>query len=222
MSNTLFEDVDHYISNLFVPADPVMDDALEAAKEAGLPQIQVSAALGKYLYLMAKLSNANRILEIGTLAGYSTIWLARALGEGGRLTTLEYDPKHATVATANIERAGLADKVSVRVGAALETLPVLAAEGESAFDMVFIDADKNNYCGYLEWSLRLARPGGLILADNVVREGRVLNADSPDDAIQGIRAFNKALSEDDRVEATIIQLTGDKGHDGLAVAVLRK
>jgi predicted O-methyltransferase YrrM len=221
MSATLFEDVDRYINQLFAPPDPALDAALEAAAQAGMPQIQVSANLGKLLYLLAKLAGARRILELGTLAGYSTIWMARALPDGGRLTSLEYNPNHAGVARDNIARAGLLEKVEIMVGPALQTLPELHKRGSEPFDMVFIDADKNNYPAYLDWALRLTRPGGLILGDNVVREGRILDEDSPDQALQGARTFNSALAADPRVEATIIQQVGEKGHDGIAVALVK-
>ncbi len=221
MSKALFENVDHYINGLFVPPDPILDDALKAAHEAGLPQIQVSPSLGKMLYLFARMTGARRILELGTLAGYSTIWLARALPEDGKLISLEYDPKHAAVARENVARAGLEGAVEVMVGPALESLPQLEERSDSPFDLVFIDADKANYPAYLDWALRLTRPGGLILGDNVVREGRILDGDSTDEAIRGTRAFNAALAADPRVEATIIQQVGEKGHDGIAVAVVR-
>lgn len=221
MSNALFENVDHYINDLFVPRDPVRDEALQAAQDAGLPQIQVSPSLGKLLYLFAKMTGARRVLELGTLAGYSSIWLARALPADGKLVSLEYDPKHADIARCNIARAGLSETVEVIVGPALDTLPQLEARDEAPFDLVFIDADKSNYPAYLDWSLRLTRSGGLILGDNVVRGGRVLDADSSDEFVQGTRAFNAALAADPRVEATIIQQIGEKGHDGIAIAMVK-
>ncbi len=221
MNNALFENVDHYINGLFVPHDPVLDQALKAAHDAGLPEIQVSPSLGKLLYLFARMTSARRILELGTLAGYSTIWLARALPEGGRLVSLEYDPKHADVARGNIARAGLSDRVEVMVGPALDTLPQLETSGDAPFDLVFIDADKSNYPAYLDWALRLTRSGGLILGDNVVRAGRILEQDSTDEAIRGTRAYNAALAADPRVEATVIQQVGEKGHDGIAIALVK-
>lgn len=221
MTNTLFEDVDRYINSLFVGDDPVLDEVLAAADKAGLPKIQVSPSLGKLLHVFAKLTGAKRILELGTLAGYSTIWMARALPEDGLLVTMEYDMTHANVARGNLALAGLEDRVEIMVGPALTSLEELAVRGEAPFDMVFIDADKDNYPAYLDWSLRLTRPGSLILADNVVREGRVLDAESTDTVIQGARAFNQQLAADLRVDATIIQQIGEKGHDGLAVAVVK-
>lgn len=221
MTGPLFEDIDRYVGTLFDLSDPALDAALSAASQAGLPDIQVSPALGKFLYILARMAGARRILEIGTLAGYSTIWLARALPPGGRLTTLEYNPGHADVARANIEGAGFGAQVEVLTGAALDTLPALAEREDPPYDMAFLDADKNNYPAYLEWSLRLVRPGGVIVADNVVREGRVLDAGSADPVIRGVRAFNEALAGDERVDATILQTVGEKGHDGIAIAVIR-
>lgn len=221
MDTNLFAAIDAYIDGLFVPADPALEGALAAAAEAGLPEIQVSPGQGKLLYLLAKLRGARRILELGTLAGYSTIWLARALPEGGRLVTLEHSPAHAAVARRNLERAGLGDRAEVIVGAALESLPQLEARGEGPFDMVFIDADKGNYTAYLEWSLRLTGPGSLIIADNVVRQGKVLSPEADDASAAGARAFNAALAAEPRVEAIVVQQIGAKGHDGMAVALVR-
>lgn len=221
MDMSLFATVDAYIEGLFVPGDAALEGALAAAAEAGLPEIQVSPGQAKLLYLLAKLRGARRILELGTLGGYSAIWLARALPEGGRLVTLEFSPAHAAVARANLERAGLGGKAEVIEGAALETLPQLEARGEAPFDMVFIDADKVNYPAYLEWSLRLTAPGSLIIADNVVREGKVLSPAAGDESAIGARAFNAALAAEPRVEAIVVQQVGGKGHDGMAVALVR-
>lgn len=187
-----------------------------------MPQINVSPAQGKLLSLIAAACKAKNILEIGTLAGYSTIWLARALPPEGKLITLEFDPRHAEVARKNIARAGFEKQVEVRLGAAIDTLPKLEAEGFAhKFDMVFIDADKAGYTDYLHWSLRLTHPGSLIIADNVVRNGGVIEADSKDDFVQGIRRFNEALSKEKRVNASAIQTVGAKGYDGLAFAVVK-
>lgn len=216
MDQSLFSAVDGYIESLFGASDPILEHALKASDDNGLPEIQISANQGKLLYLLAKLIGAKRILEIGTLGGYSTISLARALPEGGKVVTLEYEPKHAEVASQNLAHAGLADRVQVVVGAALETLPSIESEGP--FDMVFIDADKNNYPGYLEWALKLTRPGGLILADNIVRGGAVIDADSDDPMVQGVRRFNELLCDDPRAESLVVQLVGAKGYDGLAIA----
>jgi predicted O-methyltransferase YrrM len=215
--------VDRYIADLFVPNDPVLDAALRDSDAAGLPSIHVSPNQGKLLMLVARAVGARRILEIGTLGGYSTIWLARGLAdEGGRLVTLEFDARHAEVARANIARAGLAGAVDVRVGRALDTLPALAAEGGGPFDLIFIDADKPSYPDYLAWSLRLARPGTLIVADNVVRDGAVVDADSADPNVRGVRRFNELLAAEPRVSATALQTVGAKGYDGFAVAMVLK
>ena len=221
MDDTLLNEIDAYIDDLFVDADPVLDAALADMSAAGLPDIQVSAGQGKLLYLLAKIAGAGRILEIGTLGGYSTIWLARALRDGGRLVTLEYDPHHADVAEANIARAGLADKVEIIVGAALDTLPDVAERADGAFDLVFLDADKINYVGYLDWSLKLTRAGGLIVADNVIRAGKVLEPEKYDESAVGAARFNAALAAEPRLEAIAFQQFGVKGHDGLAIARIR-
>ena len=220
MSQDQWTAVDDYITGLLVPPDPALDAALQATEDAGLPPIQVAPNQGKLLGILAQAVSARSILEIGTLGGYSTIWLARALSPGGKLITLELDPKHATVARANIEKAGLAEVVEVRVGAALDTLQGLAAEGRAPFDLVFIDADKPNTAAYFEWALKLTRPGSLIITDNVVRNGAVADADSDDPNVQGVRRFNAALAAEPRVTATIIQTVGSKGYDGLAIALV--
>ena len=217
----LFKSVDAYIEGHFVSDDPALDAASAAAQAAGLPDIAVSPVLGKYLYLLAKLISARRILEIGTLGGYSTIWLARALPEDGKLITLEYEPKHAGVARANVDRAAVGPWVEIIVGVALQSLRELDERGEPPFDMVFIDADKENYTEYLEWSAQLTRPGGLIVADNVVRDGRVLDAETRDSMVQGVQAFNDALARNTSLEAIITQMVGMKGHDGIALAMVR-
>ena len=217
----LFTDVDRYIDGLFVPPDRALDEAIQSSVAAGLPQIHVSAAQGKLLYLLARLTGARRILELGTLAGYSTIWLARALPPDGRLLSLEVSGQHAALARTNLARAGVGDRVEVLVGPALDTLAGLVERREPPFDLVFIDADKPNYPGYLEGALRLTRPGSLILADNVVRAGAVLSPETTDDNAAGARTFNAALAADPRVDATILQLVGSKGHDGLAIALVK-
>ncbi len=212
--------VDRYITGLFVPPDPALDAAIEAMAAAGLPPHNVSPNEGKLLHLLARLRGARSILEIGTLGGYSTIWLARALPPGGRLITLEADPKHAEVARANIARAGLSGLVDLRLGRALATLPQLAAEGRGPFDMVFIDADKPSYPDYFAWALKLSRRGTLILADNVVMEGAVIDAASRDPVVRGIRRFNALLAAEPRVSAIAVQTVGRKGHDGFAMAIV--
>lgn len=212
--------VDRYVTDLFDLEDDVLRHALDATEQAGLPQIQVSAAAGKWLHVQARAIRARRILEIGTLAGYSTIWLARALPRDGRLITLELDPHHAEVARSNLRHAALDGTVEVRVGAALGSLTALAAEGVEPFDMVFIDADKERYPEYLTGSIALAHAGTLIVADNVVRGGQITDADSRDSRVQGVRRFNEMLAADTRLAATIVQTVGAKGYDGFAFAVV--
>ena len=212
--------VDRYIVDLLVPPDPALDSALRASAAAGLPPIQVSPNQGKLLNLLARLQGARRILEIGTLGGYSTIWLARALPPEGRLVTLEADPKHAEVARSNLKRAGLAGQVDLRLGPALDTLPLLATDPAGPFDLVFIDADKASLADYFAWSMRLVRRGALIVVDNVVRNGAVIDAASPDPSVQGVRRFNDLLAAEKRVEATEIQTVGSKGYDGFALALV--
>ena len=220
MSQNQWTAVDRYISDLFVPPDPALDAALQATADAGMPLINVAPNQGKLLHVLALAHGARTILEVGTLAGYSTIWLARALPAGGRLVTLEVDPKHAEVARANIARADLADIVDLRLGRALDTLPQLVAEGQGPFDLVFIDADKPNTTAYFEWALKLTRRGSLIIADNVVRDGAVIDASSTDASVQGVRRFNAALAAEPRVTASVIQTVGSKGYDGLAFAIV--
>jgi predicted O-methyltransferase YrrM len=212
--------VDRYITDLLVPPDPALDAALQSSAAAGLPAINVAPNQGKFLMLLAQIQGVRNILEIGTLGAYSTIWLARALPRDGRLITLEADPKHAEVARANIARAGLAQVVEVRLGPALESLPRLAAEGVGPFDLIFIDADKPGYPDYFAWSLKLARRGTVIIADNVVRDGAVIDPASDDPRVQGMRRFNELLAAEPRVSATEIQTVGSKGYDGFALAVV--
>lgn len=221
MSQETWTAVDEYVNHLFQPEDEALTAALADSQAAGLPEIAVSPAQGKLLMLLARSHQARRILEIGTLGGYSTIWLARALPEDGQLVTLELSPKHADVARANIARAGLADKVEVRVGQAQELLPQLAAEGREPFDFIFIDADKVGYPEYFEWSLQLSRPGTLIIADNVVRKGRIIDGDSDDVNVRGARRFNELLATDPRIDGVVLQTVGSKGYDGLAIGLVR-
>ncbi|MEH1909120.1 MAG: O-methyltransferase [Nostoc sp.] len=212
--------VDRYFTDLLVPPDPALDAALQTSAAAGLPPHNVSPNQGKLLLLLAQIQRARTILEIGTLGGYSTIWLARALPSDGRLITLEADPKHAEVARANIAHAGLADIVDLRLGQALSTLPQIAAEGNSPFDLIFIDADKPNNPHYFAWALKLSRRGSLIIADNVVRNGAVIDQSSSDPSVQGVRRFNELLASEPRVCATAIQTVGSKGYDGFAIAIV--
>jgi predicted O-methyltransferase YrrM len=212
--------VDSYITDHFLEADPVLDAALAASAAAGLPAISVSPAQGKLLHLLARVQGARNILEIGTLGGYSTIWLARALPAGGHLISLELDPKHAEVARANVARAGLADRVEIKLGRAVDTLQQLVTEVRGPFDLIFIDADKPGYSDYLKWSLKLARQGTLMIADNVVRKGEVTNPASSDLNVQGIRRFNELLAAEKRVTTTVLQTVGSKGYDGLALILV--
>ncbi|HEY7487984.1 MAG TPA: O-methyltransferase [Streptosporangiaceae bacterium] len=212
--------VDHYITDLLVPSDPALDAALEASARAGLPTINVSPTQGKLLNVLARIQGAGKILEIGTLGGYSTIWLARALPAGGRLITLEADPRHAEVARGNLAGAGLADVVDVRLGPALDTLPRLAAEGQAPFELIFIDADKPNNPGYFEWALKLSRPASAIIVDNVVRNGKVADASNDDPRIIGSRRLHEMIAAEPRVTATTIQTVGSKGYDGFTLAVV--
>lgn len=212
--------VDDYLAGLVVPGDPVLDGALRRASEAGLPPIHVSPLHGAMLHVLARAVRARRVLEIGTLAGYSTVWLARAVGPGGRVVTLEVEPRHAEVARVTFSAAGLGDVVDLRLGAALDTLPMLEAEGAGPFDLAFVDADKAANAEYLEWAVRLGRPGTLIVVDNVVRGGRVVDADDPADDVVGTRRFHERLAALDGVSATVIQTVGSKGWTGFALALV--
>jgi predicted O-methyltransferase YrrM len=214
--------VDLYINQMLVPSDAALEAAIEASEKAKLPAIAVTANQGKLLHILARLVNARNILEIGTLGGYSTIWLARALAPRGRVITLEIDPKHADVAKANVARARLHKSVEVRLGPALDCMKKLAKEKHKPFDLVFIDADKRNIPEYFKWSLKLSRPGSIIVVDNVVRKGAVLDAESDDADIQGVRRFNEMLAKETRVTATTIQTVGSKGYDGFTIALVDK
>ena len=208
--------VDGYLAELLVESDPALEAALETNAAAGLPPHDVSPAQGKLLHLLARIQGARAILELGTLGGYSTIWLARALPAGGRLVTIEADERYADIARANLERAGVAALVELRVGAALDTLPHV----QGPFDLVFIDADKRSNADYLAWALDLSRPGTLIVADNVVRNGAVVDTASADASVQGVRRFFELLAAEPRVSATAIQTVGAKGWDGFALALV--
>jgi predicted O-methyltransferase YrrM len=220
MSQQLWTDVDRYLTDLLVPSDRALEAALADCAAAGLPPIHVAPNQGKLLQLLAKIQAAKNILEIGTLGGYSTIWLARALPPTGRLITLEINPAHAEVARKNIARAGLSSLAEIRVGPALAALPKLAAEGVGPFDLIFIDADKPNNTEYFDWAVKLSRLGTLIIVDNVVRNGAVTNAASSDAAVQGTRRFLASLAATANVNATAIQTVGSKGYDGLVIAVV--
>ncbi|MFG1426668.1 O-methyltransferase [Roseixanthobacter glucoisosaccharinicivorans] len=209
--------VDDYIVNALVPADPLLEAVLETSAAAGLPPINVSPAQGQMLALFARMVNARRILEIGTLGGYSTIWLARALPADGKLVTLEADGAYAQVARANFQRAGLAERIDLRVGRAVESLPGVEAEGIGPFDLIFVDADKPSNPDYLAWALRLSRPGTLIVWDNVIRDGAVVDAASVDPRVQGVRRLFDLIAADPRLISTAIQTVGSKGYDGFAL-----
>ena len=220
MSEDQWTKVDQYFSEMLLPSDPILESTLEASLNAGLPAISVSPNQGKLLEMLARIIGARSILEIGTLGGYSTIWLARGMAAGGHLITLEVDPKHAEVARANFTRAGLQDVVELRVGNALETLPQLPAERRGPFDLVFIDADKKNIPTYFDWALKLSHPGTLIVVDNVVRDGAVIDAESTDESVQGVRRFIESLAVESRVSGTVIQTVGIKGYDGFAIVLV--
>jgi predicted O-methyltransferase YrrM len=221
MSQETWTTVEHYLVESLLPSDPILEETLRANIAAALPGIDVAPNEGKFLHLLAKIRGAKRILEIGTLGGYSTIWLARALPPDGTLVTLEVDPKHAEVAAANIARAGLSETVELRLGPALDSLAKLHAEGAASFDFIFIDADKPNNPGYLEWALRFSRPGTLIVVDNVVRDGAIADAKSADPSIQGTRRLFAMMAADSRLDATALQTVGSKGYDGFALALVR-
>lgn len=213
--------VERYLSSAVVHPDSSLQHAVDSATEAGMPAIEVAPNSGKLLNLLVQISGAKNVLEIGTLAAYSTIWMAKALPDTGRVVTCEYLPEHAAVARKNLEAAGLADRVDIRVGAALDTLPMLESEGEGPFDFVFIDADKQHNTDYLEWAIRLGRPGTVIVLDNAVWEGVMLDPSIDDVNGPGIRAALQMLGEDLRLDATVMQTVGGKGWDGFALAVVR-
>ncbi|MCD2109803.1 O-methyltransferase [Rhodococcus rhodochrous] len=209
---------DNYLTDVLIGDDPALSSALEANAAAELPPIDVSAPQGKFLHLLARIRGARRVLEIGTLGGYSTIWLARAVGESGRVVTLEYEPRHAEVARANLDRAGVGDRVDIRVGPALDSLPGLV--DEDPFDLVFIDADKENNSNYVRAALGLSRPGTVIVVDNVVRAGAIVDQDSGDERVRASRDVLELLAQEPRLDATALQTVGSKGWDGFALAVV--
>jgi len=220
MSKELWTSIDRYISDALIGADAALDAAVASSAAAGLPDIAVAANQGKWLHLLARLRSATNILELGTLGGYSTIWLARALPANGRLISLEFDPTHAEVARANLARAGLSAVAEVRVGKALDLLPVLAAENAGPFDLTFIDADKANIPAYFDWALRLSRRGSVIIVDNVVRKGALIDASSTDPATVGVRKLHELVARESRISATTLQTVGAKGHDGFLFALV--
>jgi predicted O-methyltransferase YrrM len=212
--------VDRYFGDLLAPPDAQLDAALAANRKAGLPPIDVSPLQGKFLHLLVKMMQPRRVLEIGTLGGYSTLWMARALPKDGRIVSLEFSPKHAEVARANLKNARLLDRVDLRVGRALDSLPVLESSGAGPFDLIFIDADKPSNPEYLKWALKLSRPGTAILVDNVVRDGKIVDAKSTDPDIQGTRRMTEMMAAEPRLTATVLQNVGVKGYDGFALAVV--
>lgn len=221
MAQDTWNQVDGYLRERFAPPDAVLEAGLAEAQAAGLPEIEVAPMAGSLLALLARAIGARTVLEIGTLAGYSATWLGRSLPPGGRMITLEADPRHAAVARKNLARAGLAEVVQVIEGPALESLPRLAAEGAGPFDLIFIDANKDGYPAYLEWALRLAQPGSLIVADNVVRDGSVADPQQDDAGIQGIRRFLDALAANPRLQTSVVQTVGPKGYDGISISLVR-
>ena len=220
MSQQLWTEVDEYICEHLLAPDPVLDAALAASEAAGLPPIAVTPNQGKLLQLLVRMHGSRRVLELGTLGGYSTIWLARGLPDGGRLVTLELNPDYAAVALENVERAGVAEKVDLRVGPARETLAAMHERGEEAFDLIFIDADKQSYPEYLDRSLKLSRPGTVLIGDNVVRSGGIVEPGNDDRIVVGVRRFYELLAAEPRVDATAIQMVGAKGHDGFALGIV--
>ena len=222
LKDDLWTAVDQYIGETVVPTDAALEAAVASTGAAGLPLIQVSPAQGKLLHVLAHMQRARAILEIGTLGGYSTIWLARALSGAGYLVTIELDPKHAAVARANVERAGLSSRVDFRVGPALDVLPQLTGERGGPFDLVFIDADKANIPVYYEWAIRLTRPGAVIIVDNVIRDGRLIEPNTGDAAVDGVRRLHEVVAADPRVTATTIQTVGSKGYDGFTLIFVNR
>ncbi|MFC5451804.1 O-methyltransferase [Paenibacillus aestuarii] len=218
--NETWRKVDDYVVERLIPNDPVLEHVLSANRNSGLPEIDVSPAQGKLLHIWARMQGAKRILEIGTLGGYSTVWLARALPAEGKVVTLELDPHHAQVAQSNLALAGLDDKVEIRVGAALQQLALMKEENQAAFDLIFIDADKPNNPAYLQWALQFSHPGTVIIGDNVIREGKIVNEQSTDASVQGVRQFYDLIAEEPRLTATAIQTVGVKGYDGFIIAIV--
>ena len=221
MTYDLWPAVDAFLCSHLLSADPVLDETLKANAAGGLPSIDVAPNQGKLLMLLAQIRGARTILEIGTLGGYSTIWLARALPDDGRLVSLELDAHHAEVARGNLARAGLAQKASVRVGPALDSLKALVAAGQAPFDFIFIDADKKGYPDYLTWSLKLARKGTVIVLDNMVRRGAITDENTTDENVQGVRRTLAQIASEPRLNATAVQTVGSKGHDGFALAIVQ-
>jgi predicted O-methyltransferase YrrM len=218
----IWKKVDSFFTDALIPADPALDSALDANRQADLPAIDVTPLQGKFLELLIRATGAQRVLELGTLGAYSTIWLARAVGENGKVVTLELDARHAEIAQRNLDNAGIANRVDLRIGPAAKTLEALIARGTEPFDFIFIDADKAGYPDYMQLSLKLSRPGTLIIADNVVRDGQVIDATDPDPNIQGVRRFTELVAAEPRLSATVLQTVGSKGYDGFAIAIVNQ
>lgn len=217
MTNELWSKVDDYLDELLVKPDEVFSRILERSEKAGLPPINVSSCQGKFLELMVRFQKAARVLEVGTLGGYSTVWLARGLPAGGRIVTLELDPGHAAVAGVNLDMAGVSDVVEIRIGDATRNLKSMVETGTEPFDFIFLDADKTEYSEYLHWSLRLSRSGTMIIADNVIRDGAILDANPADPRVAGVREFHRQVSQNPRLDATTLQTVGAKGYDGFSI-----
>lgn len=220
MNQQLFEKVDQYISNLVAPEDTVLQKTIQSLDEASMPQISVTPTQGKFLQVMLLTCKAKRVLELGTLGAYSTIWMTRALPADGKVITVEFDPHHANIASQNIEKAGLSDQIDLRIGKAMDVLKELIAQREEAFDFIFIDADKPPYTEYFELALQLSHPGTVIICDNVIREGKVLDENTHDEKVKGVQRFNKMLANNPKVTATIMQTVGAKEYDGMAIAIV--
>jgi predicted O-methyltransferase YrrM len=222
MNTEIFSKVDNYISRLLAQEDKFLTDTIKSLDTEGIPQHSVSANQGKFLQVMMMACNAKRVLELGTLGGYSTIWIARALPDNGKVITVEIDEHHREVAQKNIDNAGLSQKVELKIGKALDILPQIIANNKEPFDIIFIDADKPPYTEYFDYALQLSRPGTIIICDNVIREGKVIDKNSTDEKVQGVQRFNKMLSENKKVTATILQTVGVKEYDGMAIAVVNR
>lgn len=220
MNQQLFEKVDQYIGNLFAPEDSVLQETIQSLNDASIPQISVTPTQGKFLQLMLLSCKAKRVLELGTLGAYSTIWMARAIPADGKIITVEFDPHHARVASQNIAKAGYSDKIDLRTGKAMDILNELISKGEEAFDFIFIDADKPPYTEYFELALQLSHPGTIIICDNVIREGKVLDENTTDEKVKGVQRLNQMLANNPKVTATIMQTVGAKEYDGMAIAIV--
>ncbi|ASK29621.1 methyltransferase [Chryseobacterium sp. T16E-39] len=220
MNQQLFEKVDQYIGNLLAPEDHILQETIQSLDDASMPQISVTATQGKFLQLMLLTSKAKRVLELGTLGAYSTIWMARAIPADGKIITVEFDPHHAQIASQNIAKAGFSDLIDLRIGKAMDVLKELIAKGEETFDFIFIDADKPPYAEYFELALQLSHPGTVIICDNVIREGKVLDENTSDERVKGVQRFNQMLANNSKVTATIMQTVGAKEYDGMAIAIV--